>query len=80
MLPTSISINDPLNGNSIEITVSSLRKNIVDIGQKCISYGTDKIYIPGLIYETGDSCKLYILLGEFNRKLRSICEEIGLYF
>lgn len=59
----------------MEITVSNLRKSITDIGQKCVSYGPDKICIPGLIYETRDSCKLYLLLGEFDRKLRSICEK-----
>lgn len=55
-------------------TVSNLQKNVADIGQKCMSYGADKLYISGLIHITKVS---HILLSQVNRKLRSICEENG---
>ena len=45
-----IGINDQLNRTCIEITVSNLQKNIVDICQKCVTYGADKIFISGLIH------------------------------
>ena len=58
-----ISINDQLNGTCTEITVSNLQKNIVDIVQKCVIYGDDKIFISGLIHATRLS---HILLDKIN--------------
>ena len=69
-----IGINDLLSGGSIESIIWNLKKNIVDLGQKCISYGVDRICISGLI----DTARVsYISLRKVNSKLRSICEENG---
>ena len=58
-----IGINDQLNGTCTGITVSNLQKNIVDIVQKCVIYGDDKIFISGLIHATRLS---HILLDKIN--------------
>ena len=58
-----LSINDLLNRNSIENTVWNLQKHVVDIGQKFIIQGADKIYISGLIHTSKVS---HILLVEVN--------------
>ena len=54
-------------GKSIENTVSNLQKNIVDVGQKRVSYNAKNIYIFRLINSTMIS---NTFLSDVNQKFR----------
>ena len=54
-------------GKSIENTVSNLQKNIVDVGQKRVSYNAKNIYIFNLINSTMIS---NTFLSDVNQKFR----------